>query len=428
MKIGVLSKIWDDHFIRAGLGIKEAAKELGISVEYDGPSRPDSVRQKDILEKWLRKGVNAIVVSANDPDTLVPIMKKAQLQGIKTSTWDSDISNGREYFLNQTSNQSMGKCLVDMMTHSLDNSDGNYLVITSSLDAPNQSQWLKEMKNYSKKKYPKIIYKDIIECNEGAECAEKLTHNYLLNNSNTKGIFCLTGNSTPGVLKAIKILDLVDKIPVTGIGVQPNINTFLKEGSVKQVALWNPEDLGYGAVYLAKSQIDGKIYKYKEHVELGRLGKLKIESNNTIILGDPRIITFNRDTRNFVNYIDYKLNEISNFDEVNKYFLQSATHRIISLIVMKYFYEDRDLSKHNLLEKVDYYSKNLNSKTITTEAKYVDNAIHKGFLINTTSLSDQRKTLIKPSEKMINSLELNFEERSSWFKNKYIKNSTKKNS
>lgn len=421
MKIGVLSKIWDDHFIRAGFGIKEAAKELGVTVEYEGPKTPDSFRQKDILEKWLKKGVNAVVVSANDPNTLVPLMKKAQLAGVKTSTWNSDISDGREFFLNQTSNQSMGKCLVDMMSHSLNDPAGEYLVITSSLDAPNQNQWLREMKNYSKKKYSEIIYKNIIECNEVTKSAEELTYDYLEKNPNTKGIFCLTGNSTPGALKAVKKLALVDKIPVTGIGVQPKINTFLKEGSVKEVALWNPEDLGYGAVYLAKSQIDGKIYKYKGYVELGRLGKLKIESNNTIILGDPRIITFNRDTRNFVNYIDYKLNQISSFDNINSFFYQSATHYIICLIVMKYFYEDQELSKHNLLEKVGYYSKNLQSKTLTTESKYVDNAIHKGFLINTPSLSDHRKTLIQPSNQMINSLELDFAKHSSWFENKYFR-------
>ena len=74
MKIGVLSKCWDDHFIRAGLGIKEAAKELGISVDYEGPNSPDSYEQKDIVEKWLKKGINAIVVSANDPTSLVPLM------------------------------------------------------------------------------------------------------------------------------------------------------------------------------------------------------------------------------------------------------------------------------------------------------------------------------------------------------------------
>ena len=122
--------------------IKEAAKELGITVDYDGTKNPDSYGQKDIIEKWLKKGINAIVVSANDPNTLVPLMKKAQVAGIKTSTWNSDIISGREYFLNQTSDQRMGKCLVDMMTHSLNSSDGDYLIVTSSLDSPNQSQWL----------------------------------------------------------------------------------------------------------------------------------------------------------------------------------------------------------------------------------------------------------------------------------------------
>ena len=49
MKIGILSKVLDDHFERAGIGIKEAAKELGISVDYDGPKNPDSNVQLNII-------------------------------------------------------------------------------------------------------------------------------------------------------------------------------------------------------------------------------------------------------------------------------------------------------------------------------------------------------------------------------------------
>ena len=417
MKIGILPKIWDDHFIRAGYGIKEASKELGISVEYEGPKTSDSLWQKNIIEKWLKKGFDAIVVSANDPDSLVPLMKKAQGLGIKTSTWNSDISDGREYFLNQTSNKRMGKCLVDMMIHSLNSSDGDFLIITSSIKSPNQSQWLKEMKNYSLKKYPKIIYKNIIECGEGIECAEEYTNNYLLKHSNTKGIFCLTGNSTPGVINAIKKLRLVGKVAVTGIGVPPQITTFLKEGSVKEVALWKPEDLGYGAVYLAKSQIDGKIYNYKEYVEFGRLGKLKIESNNTIILGDPHVISLDQDVRKFLNFIDFRLREMTQHDEITIYFNQTASHYITCMIVMKHFYEDRELSKHILLDEILFYAKNAQRKTITTEAKYVDNAIAKGYLVNEPSLFDHRKILIKPSKEMVQSVEYHFDKLCTWLKN-----------
>ena len=70
------------------------------------------------------------------------------------------------------------------------------------------------------------------------------------------------------------------------------------------------------------------------------------------------------------------------------------------MIVMQYFYEGRELSKHQLIDKIIFYSKNLQTKTITTEAKYVDNAIAKGYLINEQSLSDHRKILVKPSKEI----------------------------
>ena len=205
-----------------------------------------------------------------------------------------------------------------------------------------------------------------------------------------------------------KLIEPILVLTSTGKELFTKHNSFLKEGSVKEVALWKPEDLGYGAVYLAKSQIDGNIYKYKEHVELGRLGKLKIESNNTIILGDPHVISLKQDVRKFLNFIDFRLKELLNYDEITSYFDQTASHYIICMIVMQYFYEDRELSKHHLIDKILFYSKNLQRKTITTEAKYVDNAIAKGYLIHEQSLSDHRKILIKPSKKMVKSVEFHF--------------------
>ena len=50
-KIGILSKFWDEHYEKAGQGIKEASKELGVFIDYQGPKALNVLDQIRIIEK-----------------------------------------------------------------------------------------------------------------------------------------------------------------------------------------------------------------------------------------------------------------------------------------------------------------------------------------------------------------------------------------
>ena len=67
----------------------------------------------------------------------------------------------------------------------------------------------------------------------------------------------MTGIATPGVIEAVKQLGLDDKVAVTGLGVPSLIRPYLKDGSLKEAALWSPIDIGYGAIHMAKALHDG---------------------------------------------------------------------------------------------------------------------------------------------------------------------------
>ena len=46
---------------------------------------------------------------------------------------------------------------------------------------------------------------------------------------------------------------------MTGLGTPNQMKAYVKDGTVKEFALWNPGDLGYLAAYAAKALIDGTI-------------------------------------------------------------------------------------------------------------------------------------------------------------------------
>jgi rhamnose transport system substrate-binding protein len=63
---------------------------------------------------------------------------------------------------------------------------------------------------------------------------------------------------------------------------------YVKDGTVSQFALWNPEDLGYLAAYAAKALVDGTITgKQGEKFDAGKLGDYTVDADGTVLLGDP---------------------------------------------------------------------------------------------------------------------------------------------
>ena len=66
------------------------------------------------------------------------------------------------------------------------------------------------------------------------------------------------------------------------------MRAYVKDGTVTEFALWNPEDLGYLAAYAAKALIDGTITgKEGDTFKAGKLGTFKVGADGTVLLGDP---------------------------------------------------------------------------------------------------------------------------------------------
>jgi rhamnose transport system substrate-binding protein len=70
--------------------------------------RPDHHHRRSAdrsAERVDRPGVDAIAISANDPDAVVPVLKKAMQRGIKVVSWDSGVAPaGRQIHLNPSNN------------------------------------------------------------------------------------------------------------------------------------------------------------------------------------------------------------------------------------------------------------------------------------------------------------------------------------
>src|ERR1044072_7673708 len=71
-------------FEAANKGAQEAAKELGdVEIIYTGPTDTTAEGQIEVINSLIAQKVDAIAVSANDKDALVPALKQAMGRGNK---------------------------------------------------------------------------------------------------------------------------------------------------------------------------------------------------------------------------------------------------------------------------------------------------------------------------------------------------------
>ena len=149
VKIALLVKnLGNGFFDAANKGAEEAAKELGdVQIIYTGPTQATPEGQIEIINSLIAQGVNAIAVSANDPDALVPALKKAMDRGITVISFDSGVSqDGRQMNLYASAPDQIGDQCLKMASDLLNGQKGNVAILSATSTATNQNAWIDVMK------------------------------------------------------------------------------------------------------------------------------------------------------------------------------------------------------------------------------------------------------------------------------------------
>src|SRR5687767_15364888 len=93
VRVGLVAKSLGNGFFDAvNKGAQEAAAELDAEVIFVGPTTPTAEGQIETLNSLIAQRVDAIAVSANDPDALAPTLRKAIDRGIEVVSYDSAVA------------------------------------------------------------------------------------------------------------------------------------------------------------------------------------------------------------------------------------------------------------------------------------------------------------------------------------------------
>ena len=288
----------DPYFISCRQGAEEAARELGVDLLWDGPTDLDPAKQNEVVEAWITKGVDVIAVSVENQAGISTVLRKARAKGIKVITWDADAEkNARDFLINQATPQGIGYTLTDEAARIL-NGKGEFAIVTASLSAANQNEWIKNIKVRLAEKYPDMKLVAIQPSEGDRDRAFSETQTILKVYPGARLIMAIAAPAVPGAAEAVKQSGRTD-VHVIGLSL-PNMNKpYVKAGIVESVVLWNTVDLGYLTVYAADALTDGRLKRGDNELTAGRLGKVQIDGDE-VLLGAPFIFNkVNIDKFNF---------------------------------------------------------------------------------------------------------------------------------
>jgi rhamnose transport system substrate-binding protein len=279
------------YFTVSDNGGKQAVTAVGDKFKRVGPSDATASSQVSYINTLTTQKVNAIAISANDPNAVVPALKKAMTSGIKVVTYDSDTApDGRNLFINQANSEAIGRSEVQLLGKQL-NYKGQIAILSATPNATNQNTWIKYMKSeLTKPKYSGMKLVKIAYGNDDDQKSFQETQGLLQAYPNLKGIISPT---TVGIAAAARYLDsskYKGKVALTGLGTPNQMRKFVKDGTVQAFELWDPAKLGalagYAAAALASGQITGQ---QGDSFNAGSMGKKTVGADGEVLLGPPTV-------------------------------------------------------------------------------------------------------------------------------------------
>ncbi|MEL7133459.1 MAG: rhamnose ABC transporter substrate-binding protein [Pseudomonadota bacterium] len=289
MRIALVVKALGIGFFEAAAeGAEEAAKELGnVEVIYTGPTDTTAEGQIEVINALIAQNVDAIAVSANDTDALVPALKRAMQRGITVISWDSGVADeGRQMHLNPSSNALIGNMIVKLAADHLPDG-GDVAVLSATTTSTNQNIWIEEMTK-ALPNYPGINVVSTVYGDDLADKSYREAQGLMQSFPDLDAIIAPTSVGIVAAAQAVADAGKIGEVNVTGLGLPSEMAGAIESGASQSFAIWNPIDLGYSATMIAHALASGEVKAEPgAEISIGRVGSITLDDSNSAAMADP---------------------------------------------------------------------------------------------------------------------------------------------
>jgi ribose transport system substrate-binding protein len=242
-------------------GAKQAGKDLGVRIDWQGPLREDDRGQQiGLVEQFISNGVDGIVLAPLDATALQEPVAAAMAKRIPVVIFDSPL-NGQApkdfVSLVATDNHKGGEIGGEELARLLDGK-GKVVLLRYQVGSASTEQREQGFLD-SMSKHPGI---EVIEKSRygGATVgeAQQNSENLLDKLKQADGIFCPNESTTQGMLNVLVANGLAGKVKFVGFDTSPSLVNALKTGQIQGLVAQDPRKMGYVAVKTMVEHLDGK--------------------------------------------------------------------------------------------------------------------------------------------------------------------------
>ncbi|WP_184335000.1 rhamnose ABC transporter substrate-binding protein [Povalibacter uvarum] len=286
VRIGIVAKSLGNGFFDAvHKGAAEAAGPLDVDLIFTGPTTPTAEGQIEVVNALIAQRVDAIAISANDPDAVVPALQRAAQRGIKVISYDSAVAEaGRVAHLAPSSDQLIGETVAQLAAELAPGGKGKIAVVSATPTSTNQNAWLAQLKQ-ALTAHPGLELAAVAYGDDVSDKSYRETTALLQQHPDLAVMISLSSVGIVAAARAVEDRGLTGKLPVTGLGLPSELAGYVKRGVVPKFAIWNPIDLGYATTQIAARIARGE--SISQPISIERLGSVTFDANGVGAMGKP---------------------------------------------------------------------------------------------------------------------------------------------
>jgi ribose transport system substrate-binding protein len=205
--VAIVPKGVHPFFEDTRIGAEEEASSLGVTFEWQAPQQFDAALQVKMIEDLITKQVNAIVISPNEPTSVVDVINDGLSKGILMLTFDSDSPDSNRVMYIGTDNKTAGMVQGETLREALGGS-GKVGIITGGLGALNLNERIEGLLETIG---PDIEIVDTVATDEDLQKGLGVSEALLRTHPDLNGVACMSATGGPTLAQVLQGPEFSDR-------------------------------------------------------------------------------------------------------------------------------------------------------------------------------------------------------------------------
>lgn len=256
----------DEFYISMACGAQEAADELGVNLDVQGPSAFDATEQTQVLNGVIAQDPDALLIAPTDAKAMIAPIQQAVNQDIKVVLVDTTLEDPSIAESHIGSDNVEGGRIAGETLAKLIGEQGKVLVVNVK---PGISTTDDRQEGFEQaiEQYPDIEYLGSEYSNNEPERAASIVTSTLSADPDLAGVFGTNVFSAEGAATGLRNANKLGDVAMVGFDATPSEVTAVKQGLINSLIAQKPRDIGRIGVETAVKALEGE--EVEEEIETG---------------------------------------------------------------------------------------------------------------------------------------------------------------